>query len=181
MIGNLTNVSKYASSENDALLAITCCDDFVIKGQGFQIRKRFELSSGEILYMVLDTTNLIAKNKKVHTLPLQLSSTAGLIYFDTYAVDSYTGGNLITPLKLNATSENEALSVVKSGVTPIGGPYGLREYTIGIAASPIFPGGGSRLDETMKTFPAGTILIAKAENKETNPNTLSIGLTFYEV
>lgn len=179
MIGNRPDSGGLLSYSRDALLSTSYADDYAIRGNGFEIRKRFALTSLQTIYVCLDFT--AAVGKRIITLPLILGSTNGLIFFDTYGIDSYENGNPVDILKLNSMSPISPLAVAKTGITPSGGPYGLREYKVGSESTPLYSGGGGNINPSIKIFPSGSILAGKVENKESDNNVFNLGLIFYEI
>lgn len=170
-------LSSQKSFSGDAVLTTTYADDYIVRGQAFQVQKRIALGSAETLYLVFDFSTAIGKT--IFTLPIVGSTTAGLVYLDTFIADSYTGGSPITALPINSISSNTSLATIKSGVTPTGSSN-LREYSIGIKATNQASGGAPIGGQTPKLF-TGSRLVFKFVNQESAANVVTLGFTWYEL
>lgn len=165
-----------------AFVTTTFADDYVAQGKAFQIQRRITLTSQQTLYLVLDTTALIASNKKLVIPPLTMQTAGGSVFVDTYPITSYTGGNEIKFARVNSTIENYAESIFKTGITPSGTPKPdeTREYIVGVDRTNQSAGGGAVQPDLPKRFPSGSLITAKLVNQEEAVTVLDFGLVIYE-
>ena len=179
---NLPDLGQILSNSRHGIRATTFADDYAAQGKAFQIQRRITLTTQQTLYLVLDTTALVASGKCLIILPLIMSTNAGSVFVDTYPIESYTGGSEIKFARLNSTIENYAESVFKTGITPTGTPGDeLRQYIVGALSTNQNAGGGAIQPDLPKRFPAGSIITAKLVNQETDTVYLDFGLVVYEV
>jgi hypothetical protein len=167
------------SISKNGLVTTTYADDGMVKGQCFHIRKRLTLTSGQTYYVAFDLT--ANDDKILFSLPLEMSTAGGCVFVDTYGADSYTGGTSITPIKMNAMGTQNALAVVKEGVTPTGGPYSLREYIVGTLSTNQSSGSGTGLIDTPKILNPAKPIIFKLVNQESSSVILNINFIWYEI
>lgn len=173
----LVRLSQWSASQ-DAILTTSYADDYTVRGYAFQIQRRIALTSEQTLYWVVDFS-AVAASKAVFSLPIALQSTAGLVYVDTYAATSYTGGSVETIINPNAGSAIVPQAVVKSGITPTGATL-VREYAVGSKSTNQSSGGGAVSGQTPKIW--GKVpLVIKMVNQESAENVLTVGFTWYEI
>lgn len=176
-----TVINRVLSNSKKGIVTTTFADDYDARGWGFQLQRRITITNGATVYFVLDTTACI-DNSGIILLPLVMQTGGGMVFVDTYKIDSYTGGSVLPLVNLNGTSTNTAKSIVKTGVTPTGTPGAdLREYIVGVQSTNQDAGGGAITPDLPKRFPAGSIITAKIVNQETATVYVSFGLIFYEV
>ena len=183
IFSNLPDLGQVLSNSKKGLISTTFADDYAAQGKAFQIQRRITLTNAQTLYLVLDTTALVSSGKSLIILPLIMSTNAGSVFVDTYPITSYTGGSEIKFARLNATIENYAKSVFKTGITPSGtpAPDETRQYIVGALSTNQNAGGGAIQPDLPKRFSAGNIITAKLVNQETSTVYLDFGLVIYEV
>ena len=168
------------SYTDDAVLTTTYADDFITKGNGFQIKKRIDLTAGQTIYLEFDITKAVGKT--VYSLPLRMSTGGGMVYVDSYNADSSTGGTtLATPNNLNGKSSTAALTTVKTGVTVTGTATNVREYVVGILSTKQSSGGGQGGVDVPKILDNSKPLYFKIENTESAAVVLDFEFVWYEI
>lgn len=167
------------SFSRDAVLVTTYADDFVSRGQCFQVIKRVALTSSQTRYVVFDLT--AHTEKLIYSLPIQFYSSGGEVFIDTYGVDSYTGGTVIPALKVNGLSNIDPLAIIKIDVTPSGTPLNIREYLIGAKSTNQSSGGGRGIDGIPRVLNTAKPIVLKITNQETVNVNVEIGLVWYEI
>jgi hypothetical protein len=183
MIGNEPGIGQLLSYSKDGIVITTYADDNIVKGNCFQIQRVITITNEAPIYIVLDTTALVAAGKILFILPLQMHTAGGNCKVETYPIDSYSEGSEIKFSRVNATVENYALSKVYRGVTPVGDVPDdeYREYSVGTYSTNQASGGGSEMPDIAKQFPAGRLITAKLSTKETEDVELSFGLIIFEL
>lgn len=180
MIGNKPGISHILSNNKSGIIATSYKDDAVSRGQAFEIKKRITLTTGQIYYLVIDSSALVSANKGFFIDPLVMSTGGGMVFVDTFAIDGYTGGEIVTPLKLNTTKAQTAECVFKKGVTIGNIISDPREYIVGTKSTNQSSGGGGLTIDVSKQFTSGAKIAAKLHNQETETVYLNFGIVFYE-
>lgn len=160
-------------------MASDIIDRWMLLGYGFQIQKRFTLASGATLYLAFDAA--LSTGLDVVTMQVNANTNNGCVFFDSYYIDSVSGGTDLTVAGLNPDSKIYSKCTMKTGVTPSGTPAYAREYVIGSLGTNQASGGGSVSSEIMKIAAKNKPIIFKFVNQETSVNTLTLGFTWYEV
>ena len=169
-----------ASFTKDAIIATTYADDYITKGNAFQVKKRIALASGQELYLEFNIA--LAVGKMVYSLPIKLSTGGGLVFVDTYNATSSTGGTtLATPINLNGLSSAAAQTTVKTGVTVSGTASNVREYIVGTISTNQSSGGGSAESDTPKILDNSNPLYIKLANQESAIVYVDLGFIWYEI
>lgn len=180
-IGDTSIISRILTFSKTGIVTASYSEDSVSKGYGFQIQKRITLTTEQTYYLVLDSTALIALKKRLFILPLLMLTGGGMVFVDTYAIEGYTGGTEVTPLKINGNSDLTPDCIFKKGITPTGDPLtDTREYIVGTLSTNQASGGGSIPPDIAKQFPAGSIIVVKLMNQEAATVYLDFGLIFFE-
>jgi len=171
-----THKSQTSYTE-DALKMTTYADDYITRGNAFQIKRRIKLTSEQTMYLEFDITKAVGK--VIYSMPLQMVTSGGLVYVDTYTADSSTGGtSLGIPINLNGLSSNTALTTVKSGVTVSGDVTNLRQYVVGTHSS---TGGGPGNVDVPKILNNAKPLYFKLVNAESDSTVLEINFVWFEI
>lgn len=172
-------LSSQRSFSGDAVLTTTYQDDYITRGNGFQVKKRIALTSGQTLYLEFD----ISKHAGVvYSLPIEFSTGGGLVFVDTYNADSSTGGTVLAvPINVNGLSTKTSDTTIKTGVTVTGTPTNVREYIVGTLSTNQSSGGGPAQEGIPKILNNAKPLYFKIVNQESAAVTLNIGFTFYEL
>jgi hypothetical protein len=180
MIGDNPNIGQVLTNNKTGVVTASYSDDAVSKGQAFEVRKRITLTTKQVYDVVLDSTALVAANKGLFIDPLSMSTGGGMVFVDTFAVDTYTGGDAIVPLKLNTTKTQVAECVFKKGVTIGNIISDPREYIVGTLSTNQSSGGGSMPIEVSKQFTPGVKIVARFSNQEDATVYFDFGIVFYE-
>lgn len=178
MSGGVYVTKQQQSFTGNAIVATTYADDYVTRGQAFQVQKRFSLTSGASAYWEFNVP--AAASKIVYSLPIAANTYGGGCSLDTYYADSSTGGSAVTPINLNAGSSINPLVTVKSGVTVSGTPTGVREYLIGSSAS-ARTGGGTIGTDVPKIIATDKPLYFKFTNLENSTIQVAFNFVWYEL
>lgn len=177
--GTLARILQESYSK-DAVLTTSYADDYITRGNGFQVKKRIALSGSQTLYLEFDITKAVGKF--VYALAPIMASSGGLVFVDTYLADSSTGGTtLVTPLNMNSLSSNAALTTVKTGVTVSGTPSVVREYLVGTTATNQSSGSGASAAGVPRILNNTKPLYFKIANQEASALTFNLEFVWYEI
>ncbi len=183
MIGKQATLGQVLSYSKDGIVVTSYADDHIVRGNCFQIQRIITISDSAPTYIVLDTSALVALNKRLFIMPLILSTAGGHCKVETYPITSYTGGTEVKFARVNSTVNNFAKSKVYKNVTPVGAVPDdeYREYSIGTKSTKQASGGGLDTPDIAKQFPAGALITAKISTVETTDIELNFGLIIFEI
>lgn len=169
------------SFSKDGIVTTSYSDDYIVRGRGFQIARRFTLSTG-ITKFALDPTGLTAENKQMFILPLSHKVTDGPVYIKTYKVDEYTGGTVVPSIDLNETVEDTAVVVFKQGVSSTGeAGDDLRDYIIGTSGGFLASGGGEERGDISIVNKPDRPYIIEVNNQSGGSVQYRIGIVWFEL
>lgn len=167
-----------ASFSKDGFVTTDYAQDSIVRGYGFQFKKRITLTALQTIYLEFDITKHAGA---VFSLPINAHTGGGLVFLDTYLADSSTGGSTVTPLKLNGLSANVAKTTIKTGVSVSGIPINVREYLFGTASTNQSSGGGAANLDQPKILDNTKPLYFKIENKENAVTYLDMEFVWFEL
>lgn len=171
------------SSSGDAALTTTYTDDYIIRGRGLNIQRRFASIAAAATYKLVFDFSAISATKMIFMLPLAFSATGGPVYIKTYKLTTYTGGTAIPLINLNNFSEYTALTVFKHGIasTDVAGDD-LREYELGATGNPQQVNrAGSATGASPVIFKGGQKLCIEIVNNYSAAINLTLGAVLYEL
>lgn len=175
------NLNNQLSVSKDGLILTSYRDDYIARGQGFEIHRRLPLTSAQTLYAVFDLSGVDA-GKFVFSMPLKARTSIGQVYIDSYLITSYTGGAEIPEVNSNRASSLTAQGALVSGVTPTGSPGNdLRQYIIGQATAPVNEGGGPGSEDGPKIWLPDDLVGVKIVNQENEAIDLELFLQWFEI
>lgn len=160
------------------MLGTDYAQDYMVRGKAFQFRKRLTIPGSGDLELEFDFTKY---GGIVFSQPIQMRSTGGLVYVDTYQRTSSTGGTAETVINLNETSDNVNATTVKSGVTSTGDKLLIREYTVGTKSTNQASGGGSAGFGVAKILDTSKPRYFYFANQETSDVVLEVEFIWYEI
>jgi hypothetical protein len=179
------NYLDIGTVSGDGIVATTYEENYVYKGFGYQVHRRFQIPASPARYRILLDTSLVPSDYELFTRPLYMRTDEGQCFADTYGITSYTGGTELPILNRNSKPGMPAArSVFKYGVAtvdPAVAPDTSRQYIIGAKGTQQNPGGGPSGDEGIKVFPPGGILMIDIANQENSAIWLEINFLYYEV
>lgn len=173
---------RQKSNTGDAVLTTTYADDYITRGNAFQVRRRISLAASTTTKIVLDTT-AVPSTSYIFILPVSVAGTGGPILVDTYGISTYTGGSAIVPAKLNSTSSNVAASLFLTGITSsdVAG-NDLRQYIIGATGNPQQVNrSGSSSGAVPYIVAPGSKIVMQINNTYTDTNTIAFDVIWYEI
>ena len=178
MIGHIDDLIKILSSSGQATISTTFQNNEIVKGNGFQIHRRFEIPAGG-KKLVLDLSGI--DDNFAFTLPVRMKTNEGQCFVDTYKINNYIGGTIIPPINRNGTSLHTPNGVFKDDVTSadVAGDD-LREYIIGALTTRQNSGGGDGGGLYIKVF-GKDIIMFDVDNQENDTIYLELNFNWYEV
>lgn len=173
------------SYSKDAVLTTTYQDDYIAKGNAYQVQRRITSIPTTGTYKIVLDLSSLSSAKVAFILPINMSATGGPVYIKTYKITTYTGGTAFPTNKLNTltSNTNTAQGVVKHGITStdIAGDD-LREYELGATGNPqqVNRSGGATGAAPL-IVPAGTKICLEIDNNYTDVISFTLGLVWYEI
>ncbi len=173
-----TNIPNAESNSGGGLVTTTFADDYINRGNAFQIHRRITVpTAGKKIVLDFSTVT----DKEIFTLPIRMKTNTGQVFVDTYIITAYIGGTVIPTINRNTTSINTAESIVKDGITStdVAGDD-VREYIVGELIARRNPGGGSGGGSSPKIF-SPVKLVIDVDNQEEEEVIMELDFNWYEV
>lgn len=169
------------SFSKDGIVTTSYADDYILRGQGFQIARRFTLGTG-ITKFILDTTGLADAEKIMFLLPVTHKVTDGPVYVTTYKVNAYTGGTEVPSIDLNENVDETAVVVFKNGVSSDGTPGDdKRDYIVGTESGFLQSGGGDERGDISLINKSDRPYIIEVDNQSGGSLQYRIGIVWFEL
>lgn len=181
MIGGFVGRLLQHSSSKDAVLTTSYADDYIVRGQGFHVKKRVAIGANATLYF--EVAFNLAAPKVVFSLPIKMNIVRGYAFIDTFQADSSTGYvTSASPLNMNELSTNSSLVTFKTGTTaPAGTVSHLREYVVGTDSTNQSGGGGTGGADSPKILDISRPRYVKIVNQEDVATILDFESVWYEL
>ena len=169
------------SFSGDGIIATTYSDDYITRGDCYNIVSRQTIASGATVKNVLDLTG-VSSSRFIFVLPVSITSSGGYIKADTYAISSYTGGTAKAFVNANSTSNRTAQSVYKYGITSSDAKGAdVREYVVGGGSNPASSRGGAASGANALILNNTKKICFEMTNTTTGSVDVSVALVVYEI
>lgn len=180
--GQATYIAPQQQSfSGDGVITTTYSDDYVTRGDCYNLVSRQSIAANTTVKNVLDLTGVSA-GRLIFVLPVTITSSGGYVKADTYAISTYSGGTAKAFINANALSTRTAQSVYKYGITTTDAKGAdVREYVVGGGSNPASSRGGAASGANALVLKNTQKICFEMTNTTTGSVDVSVALVVYEL
>ena len=173
---------KQATASRDGVLTSSYSDDYIVRGNCFNVEHRGEVGANASVKDVIDFSDM-PDNTIAFLLPIRFVTAGGEFWIDTYFVDAYTGGTVIAGINakdtqpVNVADGFFAHNVTYEGVTTLN----KREYLISGGSNSASARSGSGTGSNALIFTEKPIICIDFQNKTNAAARIQTSVVWFEI